>query len=125
MGLGRLLWPFRAAYKGLKIALGGKSGEIILSTVATLVPVARPIVEEIHALVGSPTKASVDDIIKLYRHFGEAIEFFDKDPLSKKNALLNLAVKNLRDYLPDKYDTPLLEAAVTLALSKLLAEESN
>ena len=118
------LWDiFRAIGRGFKKVFGSKEAQAALFTIVNgVLPQARPIVESIRAIVKSPTQATVPEIIDLYKQFGVVINDIADDPKAKANALLNLATDLLRDVLPEQYDTPLLESAITMALAALKAE---
>ena len=122
---------FRRIGSGFK-ALGGfiwkvfksEQAQAVFQTILeNILPEAKPIVESIRRLVGSPTTATVDQIIALYTSFGKTLEAIKDDPGAKAIALRNLAFELITDALPDKYDTPLINAAIELALSGIKAEE--
>ena len=122
MGLGKLLWPFKTFGKGLKRFVRSRTGDLVISSMMTLFPVARPIVEEIKGIVGNPADASVKDILKLYRRFGFVARKITDDPVVKGNALLNLASQIMRERFPS-YDTPLIQIAINMALMELMDED--
>jgi hypothetical protein len=87
-----------------------------------LLPEAVPIVAKIRAIVPNPTQATVQDIIGVYRECGQVFSGIAANPQQKKDALRNLAADLLRAALPDKYETPLINSAIELAVAGIQAE---
>jgi hypothetical protein len=100
-----------------------KAAQNVLSIIIEqILPEAKPIVASIQNIINHPSQATIADIINLYTNFKQEIGYIEDNAQAKGNAVLNLAVMLLKDKLGPKYNTPLLEAAITTALASLRAE---
>lgn len=106
----------------VKIFSSKEAQETLRIIFEKILPEAKTIVERIRAIIPDPSKATVQEIIDLYRSFGYVISDIKDDPKAKGNALLNIASELISAALPDKYETPLIHSAIELALSALKAD---
>ena len=120
-GVGKVFKAIGKAF--LKVFSSKEAQAVFQLIVEKILPEAKPIVEAIRAIIASPTDATVDEIIDLYRQMGRVATNIADNPTAKANALLNLATEILSDVFP-QYSTPLLHSAIELALAGIKAEES-
>ena len=119
-GVGKVFKAIGKAF--LKVFSSKEAQAVFQLIVEKILPEAKPIVEAIRASIASPTDATVEEIIDLYRQMGRVVTDIADNPTAKANALLNLATEILSDVFP-QYSTPLLHSAIELALSGIKAEE--
>ena len=119
-GVGKVFKAIGKAF--LKVFSSKEAQAVFQLIVEKILPEAKPIVEAIRAIIASPTDATVEEIIDLYRQMGRVVTDIADNPTAKANALLNLATEILSDVFP-QYSTPLLHSAIELALSGIKAEE--
>ena len=124
MGLGFLLWPFRKIYGALKKIFHSKEARAVLQIIVEqLLPESVRIVAEIQEIIKSPSKATVQQIIALYKSFGVAVDEVIDTVEGRQVAVRDLAVILLQQAKSHVYDLPLLHSAIELALSKIQVEE--
>jgi len=126
------MWnPFSSIWKILS-AIGSALKKVFTSKEALAVmqiimekvlPEAKPIVASIREFIASPSQATVQDILDVYKKFNVAIDAIADDPISKGDALLHLATTLVDAATGGRFATPLIHSAIELALSGIQAEE--
>ena len=118
-----LITFFKAIGRAFAKIFKSKEAQAVLAIVfEKILPEAKPIVERIRSIIGNPSNATVFEIIDLYGEFNRTITDIADNPTAKKDAVLHLAEDLVRAALPDKYETPLIQSAINLALSGIQAE---
>jgi hypothetical protein len=100
-----------------------KEAQEMLAIVFTkILPEAKPIVENIRSIIGSPSQATVPQIMNLYEQMGKTAGLILDNPAAKGHAILDLASELVSAAIPDRYETPLIHSAIELALAGIKAE---